>query len=190
MSKETDPVTNVHSIRVESLQNQIGLYNIVATLTNDDPFSLIPPIEYPFDVYIHPCTLEKVTITPPDSASFEIGSEATELPYSFVQVPNCQYPAEVYFTTNLPAYMEHDVDFEKIVFPKELDVSYAGFYNAQMGVRVYIPLDYTYDDIIIQTSKMAFSVDIIDPCPRSAIMDFDIADDEVRVFIGSTERFV
>ena len=187
---ETDPVTNSHSIKVESLQNQIGLYNIVATLTNDDPFSMIPPIEYPFDVYIHPCTLQKVTITPPDSASFEIGSEATELPYSYIQVPNCQYPAEVYFTTNLPAYMEHDVDFEKIVFPKELDVSYAGFYNAQMGVRVYIPLDYTYDDIVIQTFKEAFSVDIIDPCPRSAIMDFEIDDDEVRVFIGSTERFI
>ena len=86
--------------------------------------------------------------------------------------------------------MEHDVDLEKIVFPKELDVSYAGFYNAQMGVRVYIPLDYTYDDIVIQTSKEAFSVDIIDPCPRSSIMDFKIDDDEVRVFIGSTERFI
>ena len=103
-------------------------------------------------------------------------------------MPDCQYPTEVYFTTNLPPYMQHDVDLERIVFPELEQVLHAGFYNAKMGVRVYIPTDYTYDTILIRDFKAAFSVEIVDPCPQSTITPFTIDDVQVRVFVGPTQR--
>lgn len=48
MSTSTDPVTGDHTVRLESLENQIGLYDIVIILKPDDPFILIEPIEYHF----------------------------------------------------------------------------------------------------------------------------------------------
>lgn len=82
LSLVSDPATGEHTIRLESLKNEIGRYDVTATLSNEDPFSLIPPIEYDFEVFIHPCTLDDLIITPPDSVSFEIGSPETILPYA------------------------------------------------------------------------------------------------------------
>jgi len=59
-----------------------------------------------------------------------------------------------------------------------------------MGVRVYIPDDYTYDNIQIETFKSPFSVEIIDPCPQTQIVPFTILDETVRVFVGTKEQFL
>lgn len=68
------------------------------------------------------------------------------------------------------------MDAEQISFPYTDDVGYAGDYNGDMGVRVYIPDDYTYDNILIQTFKSPFELEIIDPCPDSEIVPFTISD--------------
>ena len=114
----TDTVTGVKILKLESLKNEIGSYGVTAKFSPVDLFSQIKPIEYNFTVFINPCTLQNVVITPPASVSFKVGEPELALPYSFKQVPDCQYPTEVFFTTNLPSYMIHDVDIQKIVFPK------------------------------------------------------------------------
>lgn len=48
MFLSTDPVTGVHTIKLESKVNQIGLYDMKLILTNSDPFILMKPIEYEF----------------------------------------------------------------------------------------------------------------------------------------------
>jgi len=126
----TNTVTGEHTLRLESLKNEIGSYAVKATLSNVDLFSLIKPIEYDFTVFIHPCALQNVILTPPESVSFEIGEPELILPYSHVQVPDCQYPLEVFFTTNLPTYMIHDVGGEQVIFPQTDEISFAGTYNA------------------------------------------------------------
>ena len=74
--------------------------------------------------------------------------------------------------------MIHEVDEERIVFPETQDVSFAGSYpNAEMGVRVYIPDDYTYNNVEIENYRSNFSIEIIDPCPSSEIVPFVIFDE-------------
>ena len=46
-----------------------------------------------------------------------------------------------------------------------------------MGVRVYIPDDYTYDNVDIENYTSDFSIEIIDPCPTSEIVPFTILDE-------------
>ena len=75
------------------------------------------PLIYTFEVYIHPCTLETVYIKPPENTTFDLGSESQKLPYSYEQVPDCQYPNEAFFSSNLPAYMEHQTLEKSIFFP-------------------------------------------------------------------------
>ena len=192
LGKSTNLATGDHTITLKSLENQIGLYDITVILQSDDDFSLMEPIEYEFKVFIHPCILDDVIITPPEATVITIGEPEQVRPYSWVQQPDCQYPIEVFFTTNLnppPTYMKHEVDNEQVVFPETQDVSFAGNYpNAEMGVRVYIPEDYTYDIVDITNYRSTFSIEIIDPCPNSEIVPFNIPDEQVRVFVDFKEQ--
>lgn len=83
--------------------------------------------------------------------------------------------------------MEHDIDLEQIVYPYTDDTTYASLYSGDMGVRVYIPIDYTYDEGRIENFKSPFTVEIIDPCPDSVILPFSILDESLRVFTGAIE---
>ena len=48
LSMVTDPNTGESTITVESKENQIGVYDIKAIFSNEDPFSRMEPIEYAF----------------------------------------------------------------------------------------------------------------------------------------------
>ena len=139
------------------------------------------PIEYEFQVFIHPCTLEDIIIEPPEDTVITIGTPEVVRSYSWTQVPACQYPVEVVFVSNTnppPTYMQHDIDAQQIIFPETQELSFAGDYpNAEMNVRVYIPTDYTYTDTPNRVFKDFFKITIIDPCPDSEFTPFTVADE-------------
>lgn len=143
-------------------------------------------------MYIHPCKLDDLIITPPEDIVLTIGDPDLYRDYSWEQVPDCQYPVSVDFVSNQnpsPTYMIHEIDNERIYFPMTQDLSFAGDYpDAEVVVRVYVDTNYTRIEADVVPYYDNFSIRIIDPCPDSEFVPFTVLDEQIRVFVDVKQR--